>query len=263
MKVWLALACVIASFGAALADAPNTSLRPMPRPVLIQALTAAVPMETFVAVAPQTARIRPLRRPDLQLVAAPDKPRKGLLGLITPRAKPTKKPKLSRKGSVCGDPSIKGEAIARVTSKTKGCGIDDPVRVTSIDGVRLSQAATMDCPTAIALNKWVQNGLRPAFGRTEVVELKVAAHYVCRSRNNVRGAKISEHGRGKAIDISGFVLSNGKEISVQGNFNKTIRKAHKAACGTFRTTLGPGSDGYHEDHLHFDTASRKGSAYCR
>ena len=263
MKLWLAPVCMIASFGAALADAPTTSLRPMPRPVQVQPQTAAVPMETFVTVAPQTARIRPLRRPDLQPIAAPDKPRKGLLGLIAPRAKPAKKPKLSRAGSVCGDPSIKGEAVARVTAKTNGCGIDDPVRVTSVDGVRLSEPATMDCPTAIALNRWVQNGLRPAFGQTEVVELKVAAHYICRSRNNVRGAKISEHGRGKAIDISGFVLSNGKEMSVQGNFNKTIRKAHKAACGIFRTTLGPGSDGYHEDHLHFDTAARKGSAYCR
>ena len=207
--------------------------------------------------------MRPQRRPEIQPAAAPDKPRKGLMGFIAPRAKPAKKPKLSRKGSVCGDPSIKGEALERVTSKTKGCGIEDPVRVTSVNGVRLSQAATLDCPTAIALNTWVQKGLQPAFGRTEVVELKVAAHYICRSRNNVRGAPVSEHGRGKAIDISGFVLSNGKEISVQGNFNKTIRKAHKAACGIFKTTLGPGSDGYHEDHLHFDTASRKGNAYCR
>ena len=41
-----------------------------------------------------------------------------------------------------------------------------------------------------------------------------------------------------------------------------MRAAHRAACGIFGTTLGPGSDGYHEDHLHFDTVSR-GSPYCR
>ena len=263
MRVWLILVFTLFGLGAASAEPPKTSIRPVPRPVLAQPLAGPQGMETFVAIAPEMSRMRPLRRPDLVPVAAPDKPRKGLLGLIAPRAKPAKKPKISRKGSVCGDPSIKGEALARITSKTKGCGIEDPVRITSIDGVRLSQPATLDCPTAIALNKWVQKGLQPAFGRTKVVELTVAAHYICRSRNNVRGAKISEHGRGKAIDISGFVLSNGKEISVQGNFNKTIRKAHKAACGIFKTTLGPGSDGYHEDHLHFDTASRKGSAYCR
>ena len=263
MRVWLILVFTLFGLGAASAEPPKTSIRPVSRPVVVQPLAAPQQMETGAAVAPELSRIRPQRRPDVQLAAAPDKPRKGLLGLIAPRAKPAKKPKINRKGSVCGDPSIKGGALARITSKTKGCGIEDPVRITSIDGVRLSQPATLDCPTAIALKKWVQKGLQPAFGRTKVVELTVAAHYICRSRNNVRGAKISEHGRGKAIDISGFVLSNGKEISVQGNFNKTIRKAHKAACGVFKTTLGPGSDGYHEDHLHFDTSSRKGGAYCR
>ena len=251
----------------------------MPRPAIVQAevaVSARVPVgqATDLAVA-QTPRLRPKARPgdfsaasqpqppQSEPVASPVKPRKGLLGLIAPRAKPAKRSKISLAGSVCGVPSIKGKVIPRVTSKTKGCGIEDPVSITSIDGVRLSQAATLDCPTAIALNKWVQKGVRPAFGRNEVVELKVAAHYSCRSRNNVRGAKISEHGRGKAIDIAGFVLSNGKEMSVQGNFNKAIRTAHKTACGIFKTTLGPGSDGYHEDHLHFDTSSRKGGAYCR
>ncbi len=272
MKARLVLLIAICAGGTAIADAPKKSLRPMPRPVLAQPVVTA-PLDQAASLAvPDLARLRPRQRPaaasrtatpETIPVAAPDKPRKGLLGLISPRAKPAKKPKISRAGSVCGDPSIKGKTLPRVASKTKGCGIEDPVSVTSIAGVRLSQSATIDCPTAIALNKWVQTGLQPAFGRTKVVELKVAAHYICRSRNNVRGAKISEHGRGKAIDISGFVLSNGKEISVQGNFNKTIRKAHKAACGIFKTTLGPGSDGYHEDHLHFDTASRKGSAYCR
>lgn len=262
MKAGLALVCLLASVGVACADAPKKSLRPMPRPVLVQSLAAAMPMEMLVAAMPGFAQMRPMRRPDAIPVAAPDRPRKGLLSMMTPHAKPAKKPKVGAKGSVCGDPSIKGETLPPVTSNTRGCGIEDPVRVTMVDGVRLSQAATIDCPTARALKTWIQKGMRPAFGRSDVVELNVAAHYVCRPRNNVRGGKISEHGRGKAIDISGFVLSNGKEMSVQGNFNKTIRKAHKAACGIFKTTLGPGSDGYHEDHLHFDTASRTGNAYC-
>ena len=275
MKVWLALLIVICASGVAVADAPEKSRRPLPRPALVQP-EAALPTEpSAIPAVASVPGLRPQPRPAFAAAASPaadpdplpvatlEKPRKGLLALIAPREKPAKKPKISAKGSVCGVASIKGQTLPRVTSKTKSCGIDDPVSVTSIDGVRLSQAATMDCPTAIALNSWVQKGLRPAFGRTEVVELKVAAHYICRSRNNVRGAKISEHGRGKAIDISAFVLSNGKEMSVQGNFDKTVRTAHKAACGIFKTTLGPGSDGYHEDHLHFDTSSRKGGAYCR
>jgi hypothetical protein len=38
---------------------------------------------------------------------------------------------------------------------------------------------------------------------------------------------------------------------------------HRAACGTFGTTLGPGSDGMHEDHFHYDTARHRNGAYCR
>lgn len=181
----------------------------------------------------------------------------------SPTQKKPKREKTSKKGSVCGDPAIKGEKLATIKSKVKGCGVSEPVRVTSIDGIRLSQPATIDCDTAIALKTWVQQAMRPAFGQREVVELRIAAHYICRPRNNIKGNKVSEHGRGKAVDIAGFIFSDGKEWSIARDYNKQIRKAHKAACGIFGTTLGPGSDGYHEDHLHFDTASYRSGSYCR
>jgi hypothetical protein len=113
------------------------------------------------------------------------------------------------------------------------------------------------------LKTWIQQGLRPAFGQREVIELRIAASYICRPRNNIRGNKISEHGRGKAVDVSGIIFADGKEISVARNYGRELRRAHKAACGIFGTTLGPGSDGYHEDHLHFDTASQRNGPYCR
>ncbi|WP_112311718.1 extensin-like domain-containing protein [Pseudogemmobacter bohemicus] len=168
----------------------------------------------------------------------------------------------SAKGSVCGVAAIKGENIAPITSKVQGCGLSDGVRVTSVSGVRLSMAATIDCATAKALNTWVERVAQPAYGN-QITEFQVAGHYVCRPRNNKKGAKVSEHGRGKAVDISGFRLASGKVIQVLGGFDKTMRKAHKGACGIFGTTLGPGSDGYHEDHLHFDTAAHRSGAYCR
>jgi len=31
-----------------------------------------------------------------------------------------------------------------------------------------------------------------------------------------------------------------------------------AACNRFTTVRGPGSDGYHEDHIHMDRAERRG-----
>jgi hypothetical protein len=32
----------------------------------------------------------------------------------------------------------------------------------------------------------------------------------------------------------------------------------KSVCARFTTVLGPGSDGYHEDHVHVDLAERRG-----
>jgi hypothetical protein len=227
-------------------DALISALRPKPRPTALAAKVAA-------------ARGAGLPDPGLDLGSVPEEPE---LAAAPPPSRKKKREMASMAGSVCGVPAIKGEAIAPIQSKIKGCGVPEAVRVTSISGVRLSQAVTVDCSAATALNTWVNQVVQPAFDG-QVVELQVAAHYICRSRNNIKGAKISEHGKGKAIDIAAFVLSNGKVLTVLDNYNKTLRKIHKAACGIFKTTLGPGSDGYHENHLHLDTSDRKGGAYCR
>jgi hypothetical protein len=93
--------------------------------------------------------------------------------------------------------------------------------------------------------------------------LQVMGHYSCRPRNNQAGARLSEHGKGHAIDIGALVLADGSRLSVAGDWpDGALRDTHRAACGIFNTTLGPGSDGFHEDHLHYDTASGRGP-YCR
>jgi hypothetical protein len=272
----LALALVLAhaAFGAA-AEAPATSLRPMPNPVFVGPafvgatdVGGAVELPSDSKAADQTApqiaalapatSLRPVARvpADVELAAAP-------AAEPVRTVKKTKTPKASKKGSVCGDPDIKGEKLAPIKGKVKGCGLDKPVRVTAISGIRLNQPATISCETAAATKAWIERAMIPAMGRREVVELRIAASYVCRPRNNKKGAKISEHGRGKAIDVSGFIFSDGTEWSIARDYNKQIRRAHKDACGIFGTTLGPGSDGYHEDHLHFDIASNRGGPYCR
>ena len=265
----------------------RTSLRPRPRPwgaVAAAAPVVAAPAAMTQALPPQPSAlvaqvpvVRPMPRPpgigrSVATAASAAPPpvaererRGGLFGGLFGRRDREERAERSRPGDgfVCGDRDIRGEELARITSNVRGCGVEEPVRVTMVDGVRLTTPATIDCPTARALKSWINEGVRPAFGRPEVVELRVAASYICRPRNNVRGAQISEHGRGKAIDISGFILSNGRELSVQGDYNRQMRRAHRAACGIFGTTLGPGSDGYHEDHLHFDTASHGNGPYCR
>ena len=227
------------------------SLRPVPRP---RALTEGLAALKATSNAPGLDLSGKLPDDEIELAAMPPPSKK--------EERKKKREAASKKGSVCGVASIKGQEIAPILSKVKGCGVADAVAVTSIAGVRLSQTATVDCSIAKALDRWVEEVAQPAFDGN-LVEMRVAAHYSCRSRNNIKGAKISEHGKGRAIDIAAFVLSNGKTLTVAQNYNKLLRRIYKAGCGYFMTTLGPGSDGYHEDHFHFDTSARKGGAYCR
>ena len=175
------------------------------------------------------------------------------------------------RGAVCGDLALQGLHVGHVPGRISACGVQDAVKIRSVAGVTLSQQAVMDCTTAKTLKRWVESGLKPAVGSQGggVAGLRVAAHYACRTRNNQPGAKVSEHGKGRAIDIAAVRLKDGSEISVlrdwgRGAKGASLKRMHGSACRTFGTVLGPGSDGHHRDHLHFDTARhRSGGSYCR
>lgn len=171
--------------------------------------------------------------------------------------------------ALCGVPGLKGRKIAPIVSKVRGCGLADGVEIREVGGIPLSMPAEVDCPTARALARWVETGLKPAVGRLGggVTRIDIAGSYTCRPRNNQAGSKVSEHGRGRAVDVSGIRLANGVSISVERGWRdrqhgKMLRAMHGAACGPFGTVLGPDSDRFHHDHLHFDTASGR-APYCR
>lgn len=279
----------------ALAHAPSTSLRPTARPV---GITTYVPRQTGVQVF-YRARVRPVPRPVVAnipqfrprnsnqpngVVFLRDVP--GLQRSLRPTARPknmrriiaraqkapvtTAKVTGPRRGSVCGDRGIRGQAIARIRGRISACGIANPVKITEVDGVKLSTPATLDCTTAKALKQWVHNGAKPAVGRMGggIKSLRVVAHYACRTRNNQAGAKISEHAKGRAIDIAAINLNDGSSLSVLKDWRSrrkgaVLKRMHKAACGPFGTVLGPNANKYHQDHFHFDTASYRSGSYCR
>ena len=195
----------------------------------------------------------------------------GLIGRIIPTTG-IKAARSSRSatGNLCGVAGLQGTAIASISAPDNGCGIAAPVQVTHVDGIRLSQPATLDCATATALHQWVTQAMRPALGRTSnrVIGLRVPAHYVCRKRNHRSGARMSEHGKGRAIDISAIELTGGETITVLDDWSgsrhsRALKRMHANACGIFGTTLGPGSDGMHENHFHYDTAQHRSGPYCR
>ena len=299
MRRIAALLALIAATGAASADGLQTSLRPVARPAHLQPEVA--PARLFYKSLRPVARpedaqnadaLSPAFLPDpvsiplLQpgVASGFDLPqieqkagRAGLMVSLRPPlrpsgidgSKPARKQALVR-GALCGDAAIQGEEVGVVPGKLDECGIEDAVKVRSISGVALSQHALMDCRTARTIKAWMRQGMAPAISGYGggVAQLRVAAHYSCRTRNNQVGGKVSEHGKGHAIDIAGFQLRDGRTILVLddwggGKKGRILSRMHRSACGPFATVLGPESDRFHRDHFHFDTASRNSGSYCR
>jgi hypothetical protein len=160
------------------------------------------------------------------------------------------------------------------------CGLTHPFRVTALfDGkLPLNKAVTLDCSMIPALEQWVADTVEPAAQArfsARVVELETFGAYSCRSVDNLAGAQLSEHSFGNAIDISGFKLEDGREISIVGDWKRPnsqesafLREAHAGACQQFTTVLGPGADVFHYNHFHLDLAMHGSTntgprRYCR
>jgi hypothetical protein len=205
-------------------------------------------------------------------------PRRGLLALLTGQNRraiaapehdePPAQAAVS--GRLCGVPGIEGERLATIPGRLNGCGIAEPVRISAINGITFSQQPTLNCQAARALQGWLTEDVVPEVGRRGggVASVRVIGSYSCRTRNSQPGARLSEHATGNAMDIAGFGLADGSELSVlngwgRGAEGRILRNLHNAACGQFGTVLGPAADRYHRDHFHVDVASYRSGSYCR
>ncbi len=167
-------------------------------------------------------------------------------------------------GAICGSGDIRGALVDAVEGRGI-CGIENPVRVTAVSGVRLTPAAVLNCKAARALNRYVSTKAIPEIGSKGggLDRLQVAAGYVCRSRNS-QGGRTSEHALGNAIDISAFVLDNGAALVVENDWRMPVMQGlHGGGCGIFGTVLGPRSDRFHSNHFHFDVAAYRSGPWCR
>lgn len=133
------------------------------------------------------------------------------------------------------------------------CGLTRPLRVTALLGgkVLLNSVQTLDCPMVEALEGWITDVVQPAaqarFGQP-VVQINSMGSYNCRGMNNQPGARLSEHSFGNATDVGGFVLADGRKITVVHDWTRGdeqaqafLRDLHNGACQRFSTVLSPGS----------------------
>lgn len=115
------------------------------------------------------------------------------------------------------------------------CGTPAPVilKRLGISRVALQHPATMNCAMVAALNRWIEQTLQPAaqdlYG-SPVVRLEGTSAYVCRNRNHEPNGPISEHAFGNAIDIGGFVLADGRKVSVLENWGTKGQHTKTAAA---------------------------------
>ncbi|ANK80196.1 MAG: hypothetical protein TEF_04890 [Rhizobiales bacterium NRL2] len=167
------------------------------------------------------------------------------------------------------------EIADRIESEDASCGVARPLRVTEIvPGVVLRPPARMRCATARALAEWVSGFVVPAAthlpDRGRLTGLDHGSVYVCRRRNNSASGRLSEHAFGNAVDVMGFRFAGGDSLAVEpregeGDAEEAFQQAVRAAaCLSFTTVIGPGTDAAHADHLHLDVkVRRRGYRLCQ
>ena len=189
--------------------------------------------------------------------AAPDKP--------TEQASPAAPPApAAPQPTACRLALTEDIAIAPSIPDIKGpgaCGGTDLVRLEAIvlpdkHRVALTPPATLRCSMATAIADWIRTDIAPLTQKlgSEITTLDNFDSYECRGFNRIPGAHLSEHGRANALDVRAFKLADGRSIALT---DRTVPRETREAvlhsvCSRFVTVLGPGSDGYHEEHIHLD-----------
>jgi hypothetical protein len=146
-----------------------------------------------------------------------------------------------------------------------GCGGEDLVRLEAVvlpdkRRVSLKPAAILRCAMASAIADWIRTDMAPLAASlgSVISDLDNFDSFECRGRNRVLGARLSEHGRANALDVRALKLADGQSISLTDRtVSRELRESVlHSVCARFSTVLGPGSDWYHEDHIHLDLMER-------
>jgi len=139
-----------------------------------------------------------------------------------------------------------------------GCNVLNAVRLRKLLAP-FDRPADMTCQMALLLDDFEINVVQVAaqryFNRRVALVHQLGA-YSCRNINGTH--KLSEHARGQAIDIGGFVLDGGIEISVKDHWKGAgarslfLHDVARGACRIFNVVLTPNTNADHLGHLHLD-----------
>ncbi|MEI9849534.1 MAG: extensin family protein [Sphingomonas sp.] len=148
-----------------------------------------------------------------------------------------------------------------------GCIVTGAVQLLDI-GVPVSGLKSMRCPLARTFAGWVRGGVAPAAYQilgSKLVRVETFGTYSCRGviGRGAEGARtISEHALANAVDVSAFVLADGRKVTVEAGWNSPdprvrefLEVIHTSACKRFQTVLSPDYNAAHHNHI----ASRHGA----
>jgi hypothetical protein len=129
----------------------------------------------------------------------------------------------------------------------------------------------MTCPLARQFARWSRESVQSAADQwlhSRVVRIETFGTYACRTRNSQPGERLSQHAFANAVDVSGFVLADGRHITVEQGWRqgdervrRFLHQIHQGGCRRFNIGLSPDSDSFHYNHLHFDMGPN--GPYCR
>jgi hypothetical protein len=166
------------------------------------------------------------------------------------------------------------EAAQSPATSVEGCGIDSPVRLSSItadgDPVSLPDRPLVACEYALVLADYVRLIVAPlgqAMLHAKVAGLETGPGYACRTQDRIAGAKISAHAKGRAVDLMAITFADRRRVLTERQVGAEeaayFRAVRTAACGWFTTVLGPGSDSFHANNMHLDIEQHGASASYR
>ena len=152
-----------------------------------------------------------------------------------------------------------------------GCQVIGALQLLDI-GVPVTNIKAMRCGLARSFTGWVKHAVAPAARQmlgSDLVRIESMGSYACRAVVGAPGAggRLSGHASANAIDVSGFVLKDGRRITLQQGWNggdadtrEFLRVIRASACKRFGTVLSPDYNAAHYNHLHLED-DRAG--FCR
>ena len=257
-------AMVTAALGLTLALADRAEARKYAAPLDIFGFGTPRPRATVHAAKIPLPKPRPAEAPKAPDEAAPEAD-----GKPSPDKPAEAAPPPEKQVSACRLALTEEIAIAPSIPDIRGpgaCGGEDLVRLEAIvlpdkRKVAVKPAAILRCTMASAIADWVRKDMVPlatSLG-SAIADLDNFDSFECRGRNRIAGAMLSEHGKANALDVRAIKLANGQSIGLTDRtMSRDVReRVLHSVCARFSTVLGPGSDWYHEDHIHLDLAQRR------